>query len=288
MISILIPIYNENCVNLVNDLSNQAKNLDCDWEILVFDDCSPKKYEENKTLLTFQNIVYKELSENIGRSRIRNLLAKEAKGDILIFLDGDSGIVRKDFLIKYLNTIEDYDVVRGGTIYCSKEKCKKGYELHWKYGVKVETNHKKQGDNIFTTNNFCIRKSVFEIVKFRENIKGYGHEDTLFKFDLDNQKFKFKNIDNPVEHLGLKNFQEFISSTQSAIVNLKKIQQEDEKLVKDIKLVKLYNKLSKLGLTKLYSIFFLITKKLMIRLLSSKNPSLFILNLYKLGVYSQH
>lgn len=287
MLSILIPIYQENCVNLVTDLQNQAKDLNCQWEILVFDDCSPIKCEENKSITQFTNVEYRELSENLGRSRIRNLLADTAKGDILLFLDGDSGIVRKDFLKRYLEAIETKDVVRGGTVYCEKEKCPKGYELHWKYGTKVESNKGLKNKDMFTTNNFCIRKKVFSSVRFRENIKGYGHEDTLFKFDFEEFGFSFLNIDNPVEHLGLKNFEDFISSNETAVKNLRNIflNQRNKKIIQRIKIANVHNKLERLHLVGLYVLFYKITRRLMLSLLAKKNPSLFILNLYKLGVY---
>lgn len=287
MLSILIPIYQENCVNLVNDLQSQAKDLGCEWEILVFDDCSPIKCEENKVIEQFANVEYRELKENLGRSRIRNLLASEAKGDILIFLDGDSKIVREDFLKRYLQEIETKDLIRGGTVYCSKEKCPKGYELHWKYGTKVESNKGLKNKDMFTTNNFCIRKSVFSSVRFRENIKGYGHEDTLFKLDLEEFNFSFQNIDNPVEHLGLKTFKDFISSNENAIKTLRNISknQRNKKIIQRIKIVNVYNKLEKYHLVGLYVLFYKITRRLMLSLLAKKNPSLFIFNLYKLGVY---
>ncbi len=286
MLSILIPIYQENCVNLVNDLSKQAKDLNCDWEILVFDDCSPIKCEENKAISQIANVKYRELSENLGRSRIRNLLAKEAKGDVLIFLDGDSAIVRKDFLKRYLQEIETKDVVRGGTVYCDKDKCPKGYELHWKYGTKVETNKGLKNKDMFTTNNFCIRKSVFSSIRFREDIKGYGHEDTLFKFDLEEFEFSFLNIENPVEHLGLKNFEDFISSNETAVKNLRNIflNQRNKKIIQRIKIANVHNKLERLHLVGLYVLFYKIARRLMLSLLAKRNPSLFILNLYKLGV----
>jgi glycosyltransferase involved in cell wall biosynthesis len=294
MLSILIPIYQENCVNLINDLLLQAKELSCQWEILVFDDCSPIKCEENKAIAQLPNVEYRELSENLGRSRIRNLLADTAKGDILIFLDGDSGIVRKDFLKRYLQAIETKDVVRGGTVYCSKDKCPKGYELHWKYGTKVESNRTLQGENMFTTNNFCIRKKIFSSVRFRQDIKGYGHEDTLFKLDLEEFNFSFQNIDNPVEHLGLKTFKDFISSNENAVKTLRNISknqrnilknQRNKKIIQRIKIVNAYNKLEKYHLVGLYILFYKTTRRLMLSLLAKKNPSLFIWNLYKLGVY---
>lgn len=286
MLSILIPIYQENCVKLIHDLVEQANKLTCDYEILVFDDCSPLIPQENKVLSQIPKVEYKELEENLGRSKIRNYLSDCANGDILLFLDGDSGIVRDDFLKKYLREIEKYDIVRGGTVYCSKDKMPKGCDLHWKYGTKVESNKGLKNKDMFTTNNFCIRKSVFSKVRFREDINGYGHEDTLFKFDLEAHSFSFCNIDNPVEHLGLKTFEQFIKSTESAVVNLKKLNQRNKNLIQRIKLVKAYNKLSKLGLEKLYSRFFLMTRKMMLNLLATKNPNLLILNLYKLGIYT--
>ncbi len=294
MLSILIPIYQENCVNLVNDLVKQTKELSCDYEILVFDDCSPIKCEDNKAIAQFDKVDYRELKENLGRSRIRNLLADEAKGDILIFLDGDSKIVRDDFLKRYLNEIETKDLVRGGTVYCEKSKCPKGYELHWKYGTLIEANKGLKNKDMFTTNNFCIRKSVFSSIRFREEIKGYGHEDTLFKCDFEEIGFSFLNIDNPVEHLGLKKFEDFISSNENAVINLrniflnlrnKKLNLRNKKIILRIKIVSVYNRLERLHLVGLYALFFKMTRRLMLSLLAKKNPSLFIFNLYKLGVF---
>ena len=287
MLSILIPIYNENCVNLVSDLLIQAKALACPYEILVFDDFSPIQYKENEIINQWENTTFKTLSENLGRAKIRNLLADSAKGDVLLFLDGDSGIVRNDFLKKYLEEIESTSVVRGGTVYCSKDKIDKSYALHWKYGTLIESNRERQGKDMFTTNNFCLRKEVFKSVKFDERIKGYGHEDTVFKFELSKQGFSFKNIDNPVEHLGLKNFEDFITSTQNAVVNLKKLSAKNEfkDSLQNIKLIKAYNLLAKYHLAGFYRLFFKLTKGIMLRMLKNENPNLKILDLYKRGIF---
>lgn len=287
MLSILIPIYNENCTKLVSDLLEQAKKLSCPYEILVFDDCSPIKHKENTTISQFEGVEFREIPQNLGRSKIRNHLADCAKGDILLFLDGDSGIVRDDFLECYLREIKSSDVVRGGTVYCSKEKVGKDYMLHWKYGTKVESNRKIQGENMFTTNNFCLRKEVFSSARFEEKIKGYGHEDTLFKFEIDKQGFSFKNIDNPVEHLGLKDFDSFIQSTDNAVQNLKKLYANEEfkHQLENLKMIKAGKILRKFHFIGLYALFFKVTKPLMLCLLRSKNPNLRVLNLYKLGVF---
>ncbi len=286
-LSILIPVYQENCIKLVSDLVNQTKRLSIDSEILVFDDCSPIKCEDNRTLSDFERVTYRELEQNIGRSKIRNLLADTASGDVLIFLDGDSGIVREDFIQKYIDTIRTADVVRGGTTYCDKTQVKAGCELHWKYGSKVETNSSAKDPYRFTTNNFCIRKSVFSSLRFNEQMKGYGHEDTLFGIELKERGFSLINIDNPVEHLGLKTFACFMQSTANAIKNLLKLSSEKQyaDFIGQLKLVKAYNKLHTYKMDKIYAAFFRISKPAMLNLLAKHNPSLFVLDLYKLGLY---
>ncbi len=286
-LSILIPVYQENCVKLVSDLVNQTKRLSIDHEILVYDDCSPIKCEDNRTLSDLEGVTYRELEQNLGRSKIRNLLADTSGGDVLIFLDGDSGIVRDDFVQKYLDAVQTADVVRGGTIYCDKTKVGTGCKLHWKYGSKVEANSSEKDPCRFTTNNFCIKKSVFSSVRFNEQMKGYGHEDTLFGFELKKRGFSLVNIDNPVEHLGLKTFACFMQSTANAVRNLHKLSSEKQyaDFVGELKLVKAHKKLLSCKMDKIYAAFFRISKRAMLHLLSKNNPSLFVLDLYKLGLY---
>lgn len=289
MISILIPVYEESCIHLVNDLREQAKKLSEDYEILVFDDCSPTRREDNRPLASMRGVFYHELSANVGRSAIRNLLADRAKGDKLLFVDCDSKVVREDFLEKYLNEADTADVLIGGTVYCPKSKVPKGCELHWKYGTQVECNKTGKKTDTFQANNFFIKKVVFEKVKFDERIKGYGHEDTIFGIELKKAGFAIRNIDNPIEHSGLKNFKNFIASTETAVRNMRKIMQNSEfsNSVGDIRLIKAYKKLGAFGLRGLYSRLFKITKPSVLSLLRSDNPNLRLLDLYKLGVFCE-
>ena len=88
MISICIPVYNFNITSLVNELSNQVNSLNIPCEIIVIDDCSENFKRINK--IECEKHTYIELSENIGRARIRNLFLKYAKYEYLLFLDCDS------------------------------------------------------------------------------------------------------------------------------------------------------------------------------------------------------
>ncbi len=287
MISILIPIYQENCVKLVRNLHSEARSLGVGFEILVFDDCSPAECRENEQILALENVSYRKLPRNVGRARIRNLLAESARGDVLLFLDGDSGIVRKDFLKRYLEQMKSRDFVRGGTVYCDKSKVDRDKILHWKYGTFVESDPKGKHPDMFSTNNFCIRKSVFSLVKFDEGISGYGHEDTVFALQLEKKGYRVFNIDNPVEHLGLKTFEQFMRSQESAIRNLKRLEADPEyaEVLQRIRLIKTAEKLRKLRLGKMYGAFVRAFHPFILRKLRSDNPSLCLLSLYKLGIY---
>ncbi|MEM6320956.1 MAG: glycosyltransferase family A protein, partial [Bacteroidota bacterium] len=101
MISILIPVYNFDVTQLVSDLQKQANQLTIPIEILVFDDGSTADFKQkNRSIQTYPIVNYKELLHNLGRSAIRNALTKVANFPYLLFMDGDSKVVRVDYLKK--------------------------------------------------------------------------------------------------------------------------------------------------------------------------------------------
>ncbi|MBR0361683.1 MAG: glycosyltransferase, partial [Paraprevotella sp.] len=102
MLSILIPTYNYLCAGLVCDLHQQAERLGIDYEILVADDGSQESFKvKNRIINKLPHCKYIELEENIGRSRIRNLLGRTAQYDYLLFMDCDAEVVNRDFIAKY-------------------------------------------------------------------------------------------------------------------------------------------------------------------------------------------
>ena len=103
MLSILIPVFNNKVVKLVKELHDQCVRAKIKFEILVFDDGSREKIkQENKALNGIFGVNYLELSENIGRSRIRNKLAKTAGFPYLLYLDADSKINSRKFIKNYI------------------------------------------------------------------------------------------------------------------------------------------------------------------------------------------
>ena len=121
MISILIPVYNDKVVELVETLQSQCTALELPFEIICLDDGSQERYrKDNSRLNDLDGVRYVELAENIGRSRIRNRLADMAKYSYLLFMDGDSKVIKMDFLTNYLPVMKPQCVLYGGRVYSEK------------------------------------------------------------------------------------------------------------------------------------------------------------------------
>lgn len=246
-LSILIPVYNSHVKELVEPLLQQAKSLQIPFEILLLDDCSELSISYlNLKLNTLDNVNYSVLSENIGRSKARNQLFEMAQYEYCLIMDGDVGIPNIDFLKNYWDNLQENDVVVGGHKYPALPPLEKEKYLHWLYGTKVEVQSLYKRINSpydsFKTVCFGIKKEVFLQIKFDENIREYGHEDTLFGMELESQKISIKHIENPVIHLGIDSVETFLYKQKNAVKNLKKLYQKPTKkktLKRKIKLIKI-------------------------------------------------
>jgi glycosyltransferase involved in cell wall biosynthesis len=270
-------------------LHEQALGLKISFEILVFDDCSPIPVTENEAINELSHARYTILPKNIGRSAIRNRLAREATYEFLLFLDADTEVIRADFLKKYLEAITTTtEIVYGGIRY--QETPPKPEELlRWHYGKAREAlgveARRKAPHLRFLTLNFLIKKSVFDKIAFNEDIPNLRHEDTLFALDCKKRGISVAHIDNPVVHLGLENSEVFLRKSREAVEALHLFVTNG---LIDAGETSLSKKAKQLRIAKLahpimwfYSLF----KKTMERNLLSQNPSLKIFDLYRLGYY---
>ena len=281
MLSILIPIYNYDCYDLVKELHRQALECNIDFEIIIIDDCSTKKIENNKKLNTLTYTQFIELNHNIGRSKIRNLLADKARYPYLLFMDCDAEVYTKHYIAEYLKHCKPECCIVGGTAYDAKENNPQ-YSLRLKYGRLREGN--QEYSKRFTTFNFLIYKDLFNKVRFNESIIGYGHEDSLFGAQI-KKIADIQTIDNPLIHKGLDPNDIFIKKTETAISNLLKLSKTDfgNELTAESTILQTYKKLKKIHLTKIIDIIFSISKSCIQKQISSKNPSLFLFDCYKIG-----
>ena len=284
MISILIPVYNVTVFPLVQELSNQLKKANVEGEILVFDDFSNDTFtNKNSDLATLSKVFYKEMDKNYGRTFIRQLLAKEASFNKLLFIDGDSTIINKNFLQNYLDEIGEQDhIYVGGRVYQPVEPAACNKRLHWKYGTERES--LKGRTTVLHTNNFCIGKDVFLQLDFPREITGYGHEDTWMELALEEKQKTIEFIDNPVLHEGLEDSAAFLEKTKNALKNLLVLANIfGEKLVRNkVALYNLFYWQHKLGLSEIVS--GVLNKKVnkIEKKLLSCNPSLLDFDLYRL------
>ena len=168
MLSILIPTFNYDITALVVEVHKQSKSCNIVFEILVFDDASTdlEVIKNNASINALENTSYTILKSNIGRSAIRNKLAKSAQYSWLLFLDADVMPSSSDFIENYINLKNyKYEAVFGGFIY-SKKNENYSSKLRWVYGKKYEQlDAEKRNKNpyqITITANVLIKKSIFK------------------------------------------------------------------------------------------------------------------------------
>ena len=289
MLSILIPVYNYDVRELVYELHKQCSKCKIDFEILVQDDASTIFKTENSSINSFENCDYNLLNKNIGRSAIRNLLAKNAQYENLLFLDADTQPIDNFFISKYISKITIEEKIIYGGIQYQIDKPQDDKILRWIYGNAKEAltvdKRNKQNYLSFLTLNFLVKKSVFNKVSFNENIPNLRHEDTLFSFDLMTNKIKIEHIDNTVLHLGLDFNIDFVTKSEQAIDNL--IYLIDNKLIDSryVKMSALVFDLKKYKLHLFVSLLYRTVKPLLLKNIYGKNPSLLLFDFYRVGYF---
>ena len=292
MLSILIPNYNFNVSTFVTDLHQQASQTNVDFEIIIIDDASKILFKENKNLNNLSNVKYILNNQNLGRSQNRNKLAELARFDYLLFIDCDAAIKDHNFIKNYIAHCKENVVVCGGTAYYNDPPKDKSLYLRWWYGKNREersaNERNKNPNSAFSTFNFLIAKLTFELIGFKILEKGYGHEDTLFGYELKKQGIAINHIDNQLIHLGLDDTDTFLKKTEQGIFNLKYIYKEfknDSDFIQDITLLRFYNVLKKARLTFLIMLPFFLLKNKIRKSILLGNKNLILFDFYKLGYF---
>ena len=285
MLSILIPTYNYDCSPLVIELQRQIEQLGITAEVIVMDDASP-----DDTIRTSLSAIDSmpccrlvQLTQNVGIARIRNLLAREAQYPYMLFLDSDVYPCTPHFIARYIDARMTADVICGGLLFRDtppSPQC----TLRYKYGSKVESQcvekRLQHPYGEFRTLNFFISRQAFESTQFNEDFVRYGHEDTLFGKELQQNGFSITHIDNPIYHDVPDTNEQFLAKTRRSIHNLK---EHRRILTSHVRLLQLYDKLTRLHITPLVAATFRYIESLLLRNLTSSNPSLLLFNIYKVG-----
>lgn len=287
MLSILVPIYNYNVYPLVLELHKQCNNCGIPFEILCQDDASKSSLNAfNEPVNALSNCSFVSLKENLAHRENRNSLAEQAKFDYLLFIDGDSIIIHDHYIKKYIDNLQDFDVVFGGRIH--PEKCPSdNQKLRWKYGRFIEdksaVHRKKKPYQSLLFNNTVIKKDCFNKVKFDTNRKKYGHDDTQLSYQLSLLKVKVNQIENPVEHGEIDTNLVYMNKTKESLENLISLYEKEIITIKFVKLIQLYHFLKQTKCTFIISKIHSVFEKYQLRNLTGKNPNLFLYNWFRMG-----
>lgn len=287
MLSILVPIYNYNVYPLVLELHKQCRECGINFEILCQDDASRSTLNAlNENVNALSNCSFISLKENLAHRENRNSLAKQAKYDFLLFVDGDSIIIHPDYIRKYFVNLNGFDVVYGGRLH--PEQCPSdNQKLRWKYGKFIEDksaeNRNKNPYQSLLFNNTVIKKECFDQVKFDKNLKKYGHDDTQLSYQLSVLQAKVNHIENPVEHGDIDKNMDYLNKTKESLENLLLLYQEEKIDIKFVRMLQLYHFFNKTGaalvISKIYGLF----EKSLLKNLTGNNPTLIQFNLFRVG-----
>lgn len=284
-LSILIPTFNQDCTQLVHDLLAQ---LPQDAEIIVADDGStaiPIR-DHNAIIAEWPQCRFWQAKMNLGRARIRNLLAEMAQGEWILFIDSDAQVGNKNFITTYLSQTEGNQVICGGT--GNFESCpSKDKALRYKYEVHAEQKRslkerRRHPYAQFNTFNFMILRELFLQIQFCNEICDYGHEDTLFGLELKDRKIPVLHIDNKLIKGGLESSPSFLRKAKTSLFTLSRL---DIKVQKRVTISAIALFIKKCHLKGLVIRIFNASEHWMKQNLLGENPSLLLFNLYKLGFF---
>jgi len=284
-LSILIPTFNQDCTQLVHDLLAQ---LPQDAEIIVADDGStaiPIR-DHNASIAEWPQCRFWQAKMNLGRARIRNLLAEMAQGEWILFIDSDAQVGNKNFITTYLSQTEGNQVICGGT--GNFESCpSKDKALRYKYEVHAEQKRslkerRRHPYAQFNTFNFMILRELFLQIQFCNEICDYGHEDTLFGLELKDRKIPVLHIDNKLIKGGLESSPSFLRKAKTSLFTLSRL---DIKVQKRVTISAIALFIKKCHLKGLVIRIFNASEHWMKQNLLGENPSLLLFNLYKLGFF---
>ena len=285
-ISVLIPTFNYDCRRLVEQLLQQ---LPADGEIIVGDDCStnPNVLDALKEMEGWPGCRIFRPTHNLGRAAIRNALAREAKGEWLIFIDADAEVRSSSFISNYLAAAREADVVCGGTgnmRRCPRPSARLRYDYEVAAERRLTLEHRRRHPYVgFTTFNFLIRRTTFLNILFDEHCREYGHEDTLFGLELKMRGIKVLHIDNKLTHLGLEDADIYLSKTETALRSLAGMSMEQKQ---NVRISQMYLRLREWHLGGLVLGVFRLTRRLLRKNLLGKHPNQLLFSFYKLGFYA--
>ncbi len=292
--SLLIPVCNYDIVALVHGMKNCIGIFPEFLEIIIGDDGSSTEYHSKYKSLEGNGVRIIRSKKNIGRSAIRNKLALEAKGDFLLFIDADTMFpsTAEAFLKNWIEAMPLARVISGGILYHQSPIEDPDKMLRWKYGINYEQRkaslRNKHPHAGFSSFNFIIDRTIFSTLRFNEELKQYGHEDTLFSYQLKKAEINILHIDNGLFHEGLETNSEFLHKTKQGLENLSRLYDrvtDKRAFISSVRMLRLYDKLRLIRVRLiLVAILVRFRERMEIRI-DSANPPMWLFHFYKVCIF---
>lgn len=139
------------------------------------------------------------------------------------------------------------------------------------------------------TNNFVISRNLFETIRFDESLSEYGHEDTLFGYELKIKNIPISHINNPILNNDIETNSIYLMKTKKGLINLVKITKSlhnNPLFTEDIALLRIYDKICTYHLSSFMFFMGIIISPFISLILKKVVTSVFMFNTYKLLIFS--
>ena len=285
-LSILIPCYNCQCVELVKGLVTQCEDIEgLRYEVIVADDGSTDKHLclLNEELLNLEHVRYITREKNIGRACIRNFLVQQATYEWVLFVDSDLSIIREDYILSYIQ-LDSTFLVAYGSYEVGNENTTNLRYLYEKDAAPKHTmeQRKLHPYHHLHTANLMMKRTTALTYPFDERFKRYGFEDVLLGKRLQEHDVCIGQINNPLLFDHFETNDSYMEKTEEALQTLYTFRNE---LSGFSSLLTLNYHLRRWGLHYLILFIFQQKREKWRTILCGENPNLKLYMIYKLGYF---
>lgn len=210
VLSVLVPFYDADPLPLLRSLAAQAAGRGDRIEFLLADDGSPDAGYGRAVEAEIAGLdcpaALLTADRNVGRARIRNALAREARGSYLLFVDCDLKPGGPDFLARWLAVAEEggaeegrAEIAYGGFVMDPDGSTPDPLHAYYSSRSDCLPAAQRQADpaKYTYTNNLLVRRSALLETLFDERFTGWGWEDVEWALRAA-ARSPILHIDNPV------------------------------------------------------------------------------------------
>lgn len=229
-LSVLIPFYGADPSELLRAVAAQAVQMAGAVEIVCADDASPDASIAAAVAETVADLpvacTLLLAGRNRGRSLIRNLLAEQARGGHLLYLDGDMAVAQPDFLASYLTLIRNGEVgiAFGGFDMGLEADDDPAHDLHvWssrRDHCLPAAVRQRNPEKYTYTSNLLVRRDLMLACPFSDAFHGWGWEDVDWAMRAAKLS-PILQIDNPAVHRGFSPAEVLLRKYRESVPNFR-------------------------------------------------------------------